>query len=758
MYRPSQIPFDDGLTGSGGMATGRRHFSGANNELAILIQKLWRRKGLILTVTILVLFAAIASLQSVTPRFTAYTRVMLGMQKQQFANINEVVQQTPVTSETIESESLVIKSGSIAEQVVSRLNLESLPEFNPALREKPMWQPWIEKASDLFESLIEHTEDNEGGSHAAQPWPSKPDRKELEHETVVNILLSKIDAVPLSRSHVIEISVETENPLLSARIANTVANVYTERQMIEKVTATKDANKWLYEQIQDLQARVVTAERGVEDYRREHGLYETKSDNVVAQQVAELNTQIVAAEAELATARARFKQAKSHINGENPNGSLPEVLRSDLVQRLLENLVALKQRKVELSSRYRAKHPALIDLNKQIADLKGQIKTETQKIVEGLRHDAAAAETRYKSLVESSERLKSKLGQRNESAVELNKLEREADASRNLLRNFLERAQEIEAQTGLQRSNSSVISKASVPRSPSFPPTMLIYAIALLAGAGMGILFAILLEGFDRTFHLRDEVEDVTGLRTLAMLPTVGRGGNPVREILRDSNSQMAEALRALYSRLVLTTDGVERAKSIMFASAVPNEGKSQIAASIAHLSAIAGLRAIVLDCDWQRPTQHRLFRQPQKPGLADLLAGNVTPDEAVWRDPTTGVHAMFAGDTRVMQNEMLRFYRLPLMVETLSKHYDVIILDTPPVLVGSEVLHLAKLVDSAAFVVRWGSTPRDAALNALNQLTDAGGNISGIVLSQVHPKRYRRYDYVNMDYVKRRAAPGWRG
>lgn len=722
-----------------------------------LLRKLWRRKWLILGVMLASLICAFIVVRSMTPLYTAVSRVMLGTQEQRYTKIDSVLQGLAVNLETVQSEGFVIQSRGVAEQVVRRLGLEESPEFNPKLRPVPAWSQYLGSVKNFVAGLLQ---DEEGGAAAEGMQKSiqltDAERQRIELDLVIDVLLSKVEALQLNRSHVLEIAVEAEHPVLAARIANTFANVYTEQQMIRKVKANENANAWLDQRIADFQSRVETAERKVESYRRQHGLYETRSDNIVAQQLAELNTQVITADAERAAVNSRLGQAKHGLNNPAAISSLPAVLQSPLIQMLRQKQVELNREAAELSSMYGKKHPRMADIRAQLGDLRGQIKGEIAKIVEGLRHEAAAAETRYQSLVKNMEDLKSRMGQRNETAVKLHELEREAEASRNLLRGFLERSREIEAQKDLHQADATVLSDASVPRSASFPPSMLIFAIALIGGSGLGILSVMLMEGLDRTFRVREEIEQATGLPTLALVPASGRGRDAVKSVLQDSTSPVAESLRALYARLVLSPSGEQPSKVVMFASAVPNEGKSQIAASISHLAAIAGLRVVILDCDWQRPTQHRLFRQSPKPGLADLLSGNVTPEEAVYEDPKTGVHVLFAGDTSLMRNELLRFYRLPMLLTTLSKHYDLIVLDTPPVLAGSEVVHLAKRVDSIAFVVRWGRTPRQTAISGINQIIDAGGNVAGTVLSQVDPKRYRAYDYGDMQYMYHRPASVW--
>jgi Mrp family chromosome partitioning ATPase len=138
--------------------------------------------------------------------------------------------------------------------------------------------------------------------------------------------------------------------------------------------------------------------------------------------------------------------------------------------------------------------------------------------------------------------------------------------------------------------------------------------------------------------------------------------------------------------------------------------------------------------------------------GLGDLLTGQGLPDDVVYRD-SSGAHLIFAGKIKPRQTHLLFSDRMRYLLESLQKHYDLVLIDTPPVLVGAEILHLSRLVDKAIYVVRWGHTPRHLALKALRQLAAAGAPVAGTVLSQVDTKSYRRYARSGQDYGYRPAA-----
>jgi capsular exopolysaccharide synthesis family protein len=271
-------------------------------------------------------------------------------------------------------------------------------------------------------------------------------------------------------------------------------------------------------------------------------------------------------------------------------------------------------------------------------------------------------------------------------------------------------------------------------------------ALGLIGGGLIGMVIALLRENLDRTFRTARQVEEATNLPVLGVLPPSDRLFFGGARAAAQRSSPFGLAIGNVLERLVFAPEAQGR-KVLMLTSATPQEGKSRIAVALARLAARHGIRAIVLDCDWRQPALNRYFSGPAMPGLGDLLAGVATPDEVVYRDPVTGAHAIFAGDISRLSSSAERFDRLRLLQATLARHYDLVIVDTPPVLAGPDALALARMVEEVAFVVRWGVVSRDVAVDAIRKLAFSGATLGGVILSQVDPKRYRRYGMGDVVY-----------
>ena len=692
---------------------------------------LWRRKWLVAGVAFAAVLAAAAIAMSMTPRYTAEAKLRIGLPDSRLTEASSGLAGNAVDSATIQSEQHVLTSRDIAGRVSERLALETLPEFNPRLRDPGLLDRFHPR------KLLQRFAAPAAGPPRTGPEAEEARRNRVK-ELTVNSLLARVSAEPLGRSHVISIGASSEDPALAARIANAFGEIYVEEKLVQRADTLGVANNWLSRHIENLRTKLEVSERAVETYRREHALYSGRSDTIAAQQLAELNTLVIAAQSKLAEAETRLQQALRTMKNGTSGSSMLEVLRSPIIQSLKQQQAAVAQRAAELSTKYGSKHPNIQNIDAERRDIERQIRTEIDNVVAALRNEASAAKASYEALVANLEKTKEAMGDTKSESIKLRALEREADANRALFQQFLQRVKETEAQRDMEAVNSRLISRAAVPGSPSSPPVAMMIVLALIVGALAGVLLALLLEQMDDTFRTDDDVEIETALPTLSVVPRISNRRLRNGRVHRQPTSEYGESLRklAMSLRLDEPRDG---ARVVMMASSVANEGKSGICLGLARTMAASGANVIVLDCDWRRPQLHTMVNRKNLAGVGELLNGSIRPEDAVFSDPS-GAHLIFAGRLRSRHAHLIFSDRMKGLLQSLSKHYDLVLVDTPPVLIGAEVLHLARLVDMTVYVVRWGKTRREVVLRGLRQLAKMDAPLVGTVLSQVDTGRYRRY------------------
>ena len=701
------------------------HGTRSPDDLFATLRKITRHYWIVLAAAAAAFVIAMAAVGTLTPLYTATAEILIGAPVNDAGSTLAPGERQSVDSEAVQSQARIVTSRTIARRVVEKLALDQDPDFSPYLRED----------KGFLDTIF--------GRNASEDKPQAPREEQVALTT--DVLLSKVSAGPTDRSHVLNVQTEVEDARLAARITNAFAELYIEQMLVRQTTMAQQANTWLEGQIDDLRRQVDADERAVEEYRRKHGLYEANASTVSDQQLAELNTQLVLAESEKAQAEARLSQAEEVLNSGGELDSIPEVVNSPLIQALEEKQAEIARQAAELSSVYGPMHPRITNIQAQQEDTKRKIDAEVRKIVSSVRNSALTAQARYNAINARLDAAKSEVSESNVDSVDLRQLQREADASRTLFENFLERYKRNSAQEEFKQASAWIISPATTPVRPSFPPKKPILAGTTLMGLLLGTLLVLFMESLDRTFRTSDDVVKATGLPNLALVPTF-RKSELAGNRAYDPSSPFSESIYKLHTRIMFSQPG-DPPKVTMFTSAVPDEGKSRISVSLARQLAYAGRRVIIVDGDLRRPSVHRLLGTKNGPGLVDLLNGTSTPDEAVYRDEASGVHAIFAGRSPNGENMLPDVQRLRMLLASLSKHYDTVILDAPPVLVGAEVIHYAQMTDATVFVVRWGKTPKDVVLDGLRQFAGTQAQIAGIALAQVNPKLYKRYAEVGLHY-----------
>jgi capsular exopolysaccharide synthesis family protein len=708
------------------------------------LRRLWRQRRIVLACSVLFAAATTALALSLPTRYVAEARVLVGIQGPRVFNLEAAVNDVSPDAERVQNEGFILQSRVLAKQVIERLRLQDNPEFNPPPKQPATWTRVLNPARYLPADWMDWL-DAQRPKNPPQPQP-QPDRAAVAAATenrVIDILLSRVDVSTLGRSHVLSVKAESLSATTAASIANELADVYLETQRQEKIAAMGRVEKFLMGRVTELRAQVRRSDQAVEDYRREHGLYKSASSgSVTAQQLSELNTQLLNAQTAKAEAEAKLREAQELTRGGLGKDSVPDVLRSPLIASLKQQQADAERRAADLSASYGERHPLMRSARANAATIAARVNAEIAKTVDGLAREARQAAARYETLSRNFERLKKTMGAVNDASIELEALERDAQVNRSLLEAMLQRAKQTIGVENFQQANAKLVSPASPPPSPSFPPKMLIIFLGTLAGLLTGAAIAILREGGDRTFRRADQIVSATGLPVMSVVPHLpGRTPAPVH-VLRQPVSAFSEALRRLHISLELS-ETAESPKTVLFSSAAPAEGKSVMVASLGRLLASNGRRVLLIDCDWRCPRLHQTFRCSNRVGLANVLADKDTVlTDAIHHDTLSGVDVMPAGNWNPRQSHLITSERMRHLLTALEPEYDSVILDTPPVLVAAEVLALSRLVSKVVFVVRWGHTRREAVLEALKQLLEAQGDIAGVVLSRVVAKQYRQYAY----------------
>lgn len=718
-------------------------------DIRELLGMLRRRRAIILGCIAVITLLAVVLVFQLKPKYTAETSLLLDSRKTNVIDLQAVMGGLQPEAAAIRSEVDVLRSRQLISKVIEKLGLAGNPDFNTALRGDD---------GDLFETLASWrraaTDWIELG-FGAQEKQVVLTPEEVQQQTLMHLTDKLLDHLVVgndSRSYTIKMSYTADDPALAARIVNAVADAYLVDQLEAKFEATKRANSWLSDRVSDLRNQVNAAEQAVQAYREKNKLTiaDAKGTTVSTQQLGELNSQLILASADRAQKEARLRQFQESAKSGTLDANTPEVMASPLISTLRAQETEVLRKEADLSAHYGDRHPAIINVRAELRDVRRQIAQEINKIVGNLAQEVQVARIREQSLQQNLAELQKRTAQNNEAEVKLHELEREAQASRTLYESFLSRFKETAEQEDIQQADARVIARADVPLDPSFPNKKLFVALALLGSALVGVLAAILIERLDNGFRSGEQIEQVAGVSGLGMVPVIpGRGGlAPKAEdfVLRKPSSAFAESIRSLRTALLYShVDKPPRA--ILITSAVPEEGKSILSVSLARSSAKAGQKVLLIDADLRRPKISKMLKARSEATLAELFAGERTVEEVINHDPESGLDFICGRAGMPNPQDLLGSQHMRDFVRSISQHYDLVILDSPPVLAASDALVLSRIVDSTIFVVRWERTPRQVVIGALKQLQGVGGAVAGVVLSRVNVKKHARFGYGDHGY-----------
>jgi succinoglycan biosynthesis transport protein ExoP len=336
------------------------------------------------------------------------------------------------------------------------------------------------------------------------------------------------------------------------------------------------------------------------------------------------------------------------------------------------------------------------------------------------------------------------------AGVGLRELEREAEANQALFEAFLGRFKETSEQESIQQPDARIISRADVPLGSSYPKKKIIVGAMFLVSLVIGVMLIMLIEKLDNGFRNPQQIEQITGVATLGMIPLQGRdkrlGVEPEDYIVEKPTSSFAELFRTLRAGLMLS--GVDNPpKVIVVSSSVPGEGKTVVSISLGRIAAMSGQKVVLVECDLRRPRIAKMIGASGEEGLLKLLESDRDDGPGIYTDRKSGLHVIPA-DRRVPNPaDVLGSMQMRKLIERLRQYYDFVVLDTPPILAVSDARVLSTFADKTLFLVRWASTPRPLAINGIRQLIDDNASLAGVVMTQVKLRKHARYGYGDSGY-----------
>jgi succinoglycan biosynthesis transport protein ExoP len=570
----------------------------------------------------------------------------------------------------------------------------------------------------------------------------------------------------IPQAYAIEISFQSIDAGKAARIANAISDAYVVDQLDAKYQSTRRASAWLQDRIMSLRAEASADVRALMKFRQQNNIVESGGKLMNEQQLSEVNTQLVLARAAAAEAKARLDSIQKIMSQDIPDVSVTDALKSEVIIKLRQQYLEIAGRESIWAKKYGPDHLATIALRNQMSELRRNVADEMAKIAQSYKTEYEIALSREAS-IERSLAVAVEVSHVTDNAqVKLRELESNAQTSRTMYDNFLQRYTETVQQQSVPMSEARLISRATPPAHRSQPSTWFVLAATTLGGTMAAFGVAALREASDRTFRTSAQIEDVLKVSCIAVLPFLKptipkpddtqehaaafverRHINPTvslsRHVIDEPFSHFTESLRAL-KMIVDLNSIVETKKVIGVTSSLTHEGKSIIAANFGALVAHAGSRVILVDGDLRNPSLTRRLTPSAPAGLLDVAKRQIALDDAVWTDPESGL-IFLPGSPRSAKlmhpNEILGSAAVRSLIDKLRGAFDYVIIDLPPLAPVVDTLATTGFIDSYVYVVEWGQTKVDVVKGSLFSAGEVYNRLLGVVLNKAEMSVFERYE-----------------
>lgn len=684
--------------------------------------------GLVFVITMLLV--VIVTMRTV-PIYEASVQVLV--EKNNETGLVGQVAATGYEPEFFETQRQLIISQNVARKVVALLDLEkNWKVYFPGEETK---DSFIQTTKKWIKSLL--PESKESG----QATSAIPKVVQSESDRLADMLSDNITVKPVKQSRVMNISFQSKNPDFARLVANTIADAYKEEVMAIQMETSSYALKWMSVKAEEQRENLAKAERALQQYMKQHNII-TVEDKVAVlpQQLSELTTKLAEAQAQKNVAGNIYRQVEEVMARKGSMESLSTVASHKEVQDIEVLVRAAEQQVNDLSKKFGPKHPTMIEARGKLGDLLRQKQGAIAKIIGSVKNEYEVAAAHEESLRSSLEKIKGETLGMNEKLTEYNVLKRDVDSSKALYDALVLKAKEKGVTENTQKVNVWMTQVAQTPKAPIKPRTLRNLLLGMILGLFGGIGCAFFVEYLDNTVKDPEEVERRFGLSVLGVVELLKKGKNPDEEAVLQPASSFAESYKSLRTAVLLSA--AERPpKRLMVTSMAPQEGKSTTSLNLARSLAQTERKILIIDADLRRPRLHKAFKLNNSAGLSSYLTG--ASQELVAQSTTEqGLYVLPSGPIPPNPSELLGSKRFEELLKKLDGQFDMILIDSPPVLSATDALLLSKLAEGIIVVCYTGKSTYDRVQHGLKALRDINPNILGLVLNAMDMQKSNYYSY----------------
>jgi succinoglycan biosynthesis transport protein ExoP len=758
------------------------------NRKEIDLLEYWRvvlkRKWVLVTfAAVLVVFVAVLSFTA-TPLFKATATILIDEPSASLVNIQDVLNyggyyQTDYLGTYFNTQLKLLTSRSLAERVAKKLDLGARPEFRTARTSRTNPVQTIKGFLSLRWVL-------------PRKQPAAPASGAPAAASYAFAVLDGLGIVPVPETRIVQVSYTSSRPVLAADIVNTLVEEFVRYSVETRYEATKQTSEFLSETVAELREDLKRKEEDLQKYGEEKKLlFLNDKESTVVNKFSDVNAAFTEAQIDRFKKEALFRELRDlNIN------ALPESVNNPVIQALKAAYSQAQSDYEEKAKFYRPDYPEMVKLRARLDSTKNALQEEIRKAVGAAEADYRAALNREKSLQTLLESQRTDVVRMNNNAILYRSLQIEVDNMRSLLSTLVSKQNEIQVSSqlgGLRTSNIKIVDKALVPGSPFTPNTRRNLMMALFLGlfGGLGLIF--LVEYLDNTVKGPEDVEKLTGLPSLGIIPYLtadglkkkssSHGGRPYSygtegEIREETIPEVSEIelINYLFPKFSIAEDyrtvrtsilfshADSSPKTVCFTSSMPQEGKTATVSNMAISFAQLEGKVLLIDADLRKPRLHKVFQTRNLVGLSGFLTGKLAFDEAILKTSIENIWIIPSGPHPPNPAELLNSKRMRDLLAKVKDRFDTVLIDTPPVLAVIDPVIVSSLADCTVFIVQAGKTTRRALSKAVSEVRKAKAEIVGIVFNEVKLGRqglgtpyyhYYQYEYSASQEIPRADRKG---
>jgi succinoglycan biosynthesis transport protein ExoP len=733
------------------------------------LEVLRKYKWLLITTSLVgAIIAAISAFRAI-PIYRASAKLLIERAAPQVVKVPEVLpSEAAETSDYYPTQYGILKSLSLAREVVTKLALQQHPEFVGTPGEKSF------DLLGLIRGSLRRVLERIGVAPAARQHvavTSTADAQERQVAAVAAAFLGRLQVEPVPKSRLVIISFEGRNPVLIVQIVNSLAEAYRNRTIELRFNAAQTATQWLRDKVGEERQKIEQAERALQAFREQENILSPQgSEEILVKKVAALNDMYVQTRVKRLEMESQTQMLQRIAKDPKMAEAFPLVMQNQFIQTLKANYATLELARSELSDRYGFQHPFLQRKESQLNALKGDVNRGVEQIRQSIEMQAQLARAMEEYVQKLINETKQEIFAFHQKAIQYGVLQREVQAQNEIYNLLVQRMNETGVTEQLRFGNTSLIDPAEVPTIPVKPTKTRDIIRGLLFGLGVGLSIAFGLNALNTTIRTPDDLEQALGLPFLGaimrfQIPKRERGRGELIVQAR-SHSMEAEAFRNVRTSIMHARAELP-SRALLLTSVTPTEGKTVVVANLAVALAQAGRKVLLVDTDMRKPRLGKLFHlynerpglaskerkgfraqrgigavYDEKPSLVQVLRGDASLDEAARPTKVERLSLLPCRTTPAYPSELLESEQLTALIASAKERYDFVLFDSPPLMAVTDAAVLASQVDGVVLVIKGEAIPRELLCQAMAMLADVQATVVGGVLNMVDVRSNYSYYY----------------